>query len=133
VKGVVWAVLLLYAGPAVPQEATAPPTATQAPSSKEAANPTEAPVISESIEKDVFNRLTDLLKAIPILATRWKVPENEATSRFLFDFYRAYRQGGSEGKGMRKDEALTETRRLSRERGDPAQVWAAWVLVGDAR
>jgi len=74
-----------------------------------------------------------IARAAAVLATRWKVPENEATSRFLFDFYRAYRQGGPEGKGLRKDEALTEARRLSRERGDPAQIWAAWVLVGDAR
>jgi len=71
--------------------------------------------------------------ATAVLATRWKVPEGEATSRFLADFYQAYRQGGPDGKGLRKDEALTEARRRSRERGDPAQVWAAWVLVGDAR
>ena len=68
-----------------------------------------------------------------VLATRWKLPEEAATSRFLADFYQAYRRGGPQGTGMRKDEALTEARRLSRERGDPAQVWAAWVLVGDAR
>jgi CHAT domain-containing protein len=71
--------------------------------------------------------------AASVLATRWKVPEDPATSRFLLDFYRAYRQGGPEGKGLRKDQALTEARRLSRERGDPAQLWAAWVLVGDPR
>ncbi|HYU35483.1 MAG TPA: CHAT domain-containing tetratricopeptide repeat protein [Thermoanaerobaculia bacterium] len=74
-----------------------------------------------------------IARAAAVLATRWKVPEDEATSRFLADFYRAYRKGGPQGTGMRKDEALTEARRLSRERGDPAQVWAAWVLVGDAR
>ena len=71
--------------------------------------------------------------AASVLATRWKVPEDRATSRFLLDFYRAYRQGGPGGQGLRKDQALTEARRRSRERGDPAQVWAAWVLVGDAR
>ena len=71
--------------------------------------------------------------AASVLATRWKVPEDPATSRFLLDFYRAYRQGGPGGQGLRKDQALTEARRRSRERGDPAQVWAAWVLVGDAR
>jgi CHAT domain-containing protein len=71
--------------------------------------------------------------ATAVLATRWKVPEGEATSRFLADFYQAYRHGGPDGKGLRKDEALTEARRLSRQRQDPAQVWAAWVLVGDAR
>jgi CHAT domain-containing protein len=74
-----------------------------------------------------------IARAAAVLATRWKVPEDTATSRFLADFYRAYRMGGQHGTGMRKDEALTEARRLSRERGDPAQVWAAWVLVGDAR
>jgi CHAT domain-containing protein len=71
--------------------------------------------------------------AASVLATRWKVPDEPATTRFLLDFYRAYRQGGPGGQGLRKDQALTEARRRSRERGDPAQVWAAWVLVGDAR
>jgi len=71
--------------------------------------------------------------AASVLATRWKVPDEPATTRFLLDFYRAYRQGGPNGKGLRKDQALTEARRRSRERGDPAQIWAAWVLVGDAR
>jgi len=71
--------------------------------------------------------------ATSVLATRWKVPDEPATTHFLLDFYRAYRQGGPGGKGLRKDQALTEARRRSRERGDPAQIWAAWVLVGDAR
>jgi CHAT domain-containing protein len=71
--------------------------------------------------------------AASVLATRWKVPEDYRTSRFLVDFYRAYRQGGPDGRGLRKDQALTEARRRSRERGDPAQIWAAWVLVGDAQ
>jgi CHAT domain-containing protein/tetratricopeptide (TPR) repeat protein len=71
--------------------------------------------------------------AASVLATRWKVPDEPATTRFLLDFYRAYRQGGPGGTGLRKDQALSEARRRSRERGDPAQVWAAWVLVGDAR
>ena len=71
--------------------------------------------------------------AAAVLATRWKVPDDPATTRFLLDFYRAYRQGGPGGKGVRKDQALTEARRRSRQRGDPPQVWAAWVLVGDAR
>ncbi len=71
--------------------------------------------------------------AAAVLATRWKVPEDHPTSRFLVDFYRLYRRGGPDGKGMRKDQALTEARRRSRQRGDPARIWAAWVLVGDAR
>ncbi len=71
--------------------------------------------------------------AAAVLATRWKVPDDDRTSGFLVDFYRAYRQGGPEGRGMRKDQALTEARRRSLKRDDPAQVWAAWVLVGDAR
>ncbi|MFL6193152.1 MAG: CHAT domain-containing protein [Thermoanaerobaculia bacterium] len=74
-----------------------------------------------------------IARAAAVLATRWKMPEDTATSRFLSDFYRAYRQGGPQGTGLRKDEALTEARKRSRERDDPAQVWAAWVLVGDAR
>ncbi len=68
-----------------------------------------------------------------VLATRWKVPEGQVTSRFLMDFYRAYRQGGPDGQGLRKDEALAEAERRSRKRRDPAQVWAAWVLIGDPR
>ena len=68
-----------------------------------------------------------------MLATRWKVPEDPSSSSFLVDFYRAYRQGGEDGKGLRKDRALAEAKRLSMKRGDPAQVWAAWVLVGDPR
>ncbi len=71
--------------------------------------------------------------AASVLAARWKVPENRATSQFLLDFYRAYRQGGPDNHGQRKDRALTEARRLSRDHGDPAQLWAAWVLVGDPR
>ena len=71
--------------------------------------------------------------AASVLATRWKVPDEPATRRFLLDFYRAYRQGGPGSQGLRKDQALAEACRRSRERGDPAQVWAAWVLVGDAR
>lgn len=71
--------------------------------------------------------------AASVLATRWKVPEDQSTIRFLLDFYRAYRQGGPDGQGIRKDEALNVARRKSQERGDSAQVWAAWVLVGDAR
>ena len=68
-----------------------------------------------------------------VLATHWKLPEGYRTSRFLTDFYSAYRRGGPEGKGMRKDQALTQARRLSRERGDPSRIWAAWILIGDAR
>jgi CHAT domain-containing protein/tetratricopeptide (TPR) repeat protein len=68
-----------------------------------------------------------------VLATRWRVPATEETRLFLIDFYQALRQGGPGGTPMHKDEALTETRRRSRQRGDHAQLWAAWVLVGDAR
>jgi CHAT domain-containing protein len=68
-----------------------------------------------------------------VLATRWKVPEDERTRLFLLDFYQALRQGSPGGTPLRKDEALTEARRRARDRGDDAQLWAAWVLVGDAR
>lgn len=68
-----------------------------------------------------------------VLATRWKVPEDFATTSFVRDFYQAYRRGGADGEPMRKDEALTVARRQAIERGEPAQLWAAWVLVGDAR
>jgi CHAT domain-containing protein/tetratricopeptide (TPR) repeat protein len=68
-----------------------------------------------------------------VLATRWRVPEHPSTRQFLLDFYQALHQGGPGGSRLRKDEALTEARRRSRARGDQAQLWAAWVLVGDAR
>jgi CHAT domain-containing protein len=68
-----------------------------------------------------------------VLATRWRVPEHPSTRQFLLDFYQALHRGGPGGTAMRKDEALTEARRRSRARGDHAQLWAAWVLVGDAR
>lgn len=68
-----------------------------------------------------------------VLATRWSVPATDATRQFVVDFYEALRRGGPDGAPMRKDEALTEARRRSRARGDDAQLWAAWVLIGDAR
>ncbi|HYH44527.1 MAG TPA: CHAT domain-containing protein, partial [Thermoanaerobaculia bacterium] len=71
--------------------------------------------------------------AAAVLATRWKIPDEAATYRFLEDFYRAYRRSGPDGRGQRKDAALAEARQRSRRRGDPASVWAAWVLVGEAR
>jgi CHAT domain-containing protein len=71
--------------------------------------------------------------AAAVLGARWKVPDDERTNRFLKDFFEIYRQGGPGGAPMRKDEALSEARRHSQARQDPAQVWAAWVLVGDPR
>ncbi|MCG8459260.1 MAG: CHAT domain-containing protein, partial [Holophagales bacterium] len=71
--------------------------------------------------------------ASSVLATRWRIPEDRGTTRFLVDFYQAYRAGGPDGTGMRKDRALTSARRKAVERGEPAQIWAPWVLVGDAR
>ncbi|HEY6324297.1 MAG TPA: CHAT domain-containing protein, partial [Thermoanaerobaculia bacterium] len=71
--------------------------------------------------------------AAAVLATRWKVPEDPSTSHFLLDFYRAYRQGGPDNHGQRKDRALTEARRRSLDRGDSTQLWGAWALVGDPR
>jgi CHAT domain-containing protein len=68
-----------------------------------------------------------------VLATRWKVPATEETRLFLLDFYQALLHGGPGGTPLRKDEGLTEARRRARKRGDDAQLWAAWVLVGDAR
>lgn len=40
---------------------------------------------------------------------------------------------GGEEMAWLADGILTWARRQAVERGDPAQVWAAWVLVGDAR
>jgi len=68
-----------------------------------------------------------------VLATRWQVPEDRETVQFLVDFYEAYRRPDAAGRPRRKDEALTEARRKAMARGTPAQVWAAWSLVGDAR
>ena len=70
--------------------------------------------------------------ASAVLATRWQIADHPDTQRFLLDFYSAV------NAGMRKDEALTHARRKARSRSraagrDDAQLWAAWVLVGDAR
>ena len=86
-----------------------------------------------SDERPDLTRAFLIAGAGAVLATRWKVPEDESTRRFLLDFYHALLQGGPNGTGLRKDEALTEARRRSLARGDHAQLWAAWVLVGDAR
>jgi len=86
-----------------------------------------------SDERLTLTRAFLVAGAAAVLATRWKVPEDAAVSRFLINFFRLYRHGGPERKGLRKDVALSLTRRLARERGDPAQVWAAWVLIGDPR
>ncbi len=86
-----------------------------------------------SDERLTLTRSFLIAGAASVLATRWRIPDDRSTTRFLVDFYQAYRKGGPDGKGMRKDEALTSARRKSVQRGDPAQVWAAWVLVGDAR
>ena len=68
-----------------------------------------------------------------ILATRWRVPDGDDTRQFVVDFYTALLRGGPNGTRMRKDEALTRARQLSRQRGDTAKLWAAWVLIGDGR
>ena len=68
-----------------------------------------------------------------ILATRWRVPDGDDTRQFVVDFYTALLHGGPNGTRMRKDEALTHARQLSRQRGDTAKLWAAWVLIGDGR
>ncbi|MEE8586552.1 MAG: CHAT domain-containing protein, partial [Acidobacteriota bacterium] len=87
----------------------------------------------QSDERLDLTRAFLIAGAASVLATRWKIQEDESTTRFLTDFYQAYRRGGPNRQGLRKDEALNVARRKSRERGDPAQVWAAWVLVGDPR
>ncbi len=68
-----------------------------------------------------------------ILATRWRVPDGDDTRQFVVDFYTALLRGGPNGTRMRKDEALTRARQLSRQRGDTTKLWAAWVLIGDGR
>ena len=68
-----------------------------------------------------------------VLTTRWKIPDSQITTRFVEDFYRAYLDLPSAKGFRRKDEALLMARERSRQRGDPAQLWAAWVLVGDGR
>ncbi|MCG8458450.1 MAG: CHAT domain-containing protein [Holophagales bacterium] len=86
-----------------------------------------------SDERLTLTRSFLIAGAASVLATRWRIPEDRSTTRFLVDFYEAYRTGGPDGGGMRKDRALTLARRKAVERGEPAQVWAAWVLEGDAR
>lgn len=66
--------------------------------------------------------------ASAVLGTRWKIPDSEKTTRFLVDFYRAMRE-----RKQTKAAALREARAAARERKDPAQVWAAFMLVGDPR
>lgn len=68
----------------------------------------------QSDERLDLTRAFLIAGAASVLATRWKVPYDPATTRFLLDFYRACRQGGPGGKGLRKDQALTEARRRSR-------------------
>jgi CHAT domain-containing protein/tetratricopeptide (TPR) repeat protein len=87
----------------------------------------------QSDERLDLTRAFLIAGADAVLATRWRVPEHPSTRQFLLDFYQALHQGGPGGTRLRKDEALTEARRRSRARGDQAQLWAAWVLVGDAR
>jgi CHAT domain-containing protein len=84
----------------------------------------------QSDERLDLTRAFLIAGADAVLATRWRVPEHPSTQQFLLDFYQALHQGGTR---LRKDEALTEARRRSLARGDQAQLWAAWVLVGDAR
>ena len=85
-----------------------------------------------SDERLTLTRAFLIAGAAAVLTTRWRVPDDHRTTRFLVDFYSAYRNK-AQGHGMRKDEALTLARRQAIDRGDPAEVWAAWVLVGDAR
>jgi CHAT domain-containing protein/tetratricopeptide (TPR) repeat protein len=87
----------------------------------------------QSDERLDLTRAFLIAGADAVLATRWRVPEHSSTQQFLLDFYQALHQGCPAGARLRKDEALTEARRRSRARGDHAQLWAAWVLVGDAR
>lgn len=68
--------------------------------------------------------------AASVLATRWKVPDSEETTRFLVDFYTGLRMGEN-GKPLRKDEALKRARERAIQNKVSAQVWAAWVLIGD--
>jgi hypothetical protein len=42
-------------------------------------------------------------------------------------------QGRAGGERDAQGRSLERSPPPIRERGDPAQVWAAWVLVGDAR
>ena len=86
-----------------------------------------------SDERLTLTRSFLIAGAASVLATRWRLPDDRRATRFLVDFYRAYREGGEDGGGLRKDQALSEARRLAIQRGDPAQIWAAWVLVGDGR
>jgi hypothetical protein len=56
----------------------------------------------QAIEGDFFANCGARAFLIAGAATRWKVPDEPATTRFLLDFYRVYRQGGPGGKGLRK-------------------------------
>lgn len=81
-----------------------------------------------SDERLDFTRAFLLAGASSVLATRWKIPDSDKTTEFLVDFYRGLRE-----QHLSKAEALREARKAAQARKDPAQVWAAFVLVGDPR
>ncbi len=99
----------------------------------------EAPLSDERV---TLTRSFLIAGASSVLATRWRIPNEQSTMRFLVDFYQTYRTPSNRKEkrkqiaftaARRKDEALTLARHRAIERGEPPQVWAAWVLVGDPR
>jgi CHAT domain-containing protein len=74
-----------------------------------------------------------LAGASAVLATRWQVPANDETYRFLDKFYAFWLGDGAGSQRMRKDEALQAAQRWALQEHVPARTWAAWLLVGDGR
>lgn len=84
-----------------------------------------------SDERLDFSRAFLIAGAASVLVTRWKIPDDHQTTQFLVDFFQSCTRQGAARGCRRKDVALSEAQKQARDRGDPAAVWAAWVLVGD--
>ncbi|HEX2573901.1 MAG TPA: CHAT domain-containing protein [Polyangia bacterium] len=98
-----------------------------------AACSTAAGAAQLSDERLDLTRAFLLAGASAVLATRWQVPANDETYRFLDKFYAFWRGDGAGSPRMRKDEALQAAQRWALAEHLPARAWAAWVLVGDGR
>ena len=98
-----------------------------------AACSTAAGAAQLSDERLDLTRAFLLAGASAVLATRWQIPANDETYRFLDKFYAFWHGDVAGGPRLRKDEALRATQRWALAAHLPARTWAAWVLVGDGR
>jgi CHAT domain-containing protein len=93
------------------------------------------PILASTLSEIAQNPLRAELVTLAACATarRQAMLSNERIDLTLGEFYQTLRQGGPAGTPLPKNEALTEARRRSRQRGADTELWAAWVLIGDAR